>query len=107
MTKEFVTQYFFDNWFNAGLVCGGILVIFLWAKVLKKNGYLDIDDLLLASAFYIFCIVIGWLNVLAVVYFFKDPLIDAWNKFRKVKIIQTKQYKTKTLLYKDEDEPEF
>lgn len=96
-----ILAYLFSHWVQVGIVAS-LLCTFITARnKLRKEGFLTIGEVLLGVCFMALYVAGGWLTLL----FLGMLLKDQFEELLKIKIVKTREYKTKDLLYKEgEDE---
>ncbi len=92
-------KYFTQNWLKAGIVAGIICTAMLTRTKLKKDGFLTLGDILMGVLLMGLFTAGGWLTLVFLGFLFKEHL----DEILKVKLFTTKEFKTKNLLYKEED----
>lgn len=97
--QNLILKYFTSNWIHAGLFAGIICLCIVGKTQLKQKGFLTLGDILLGGAFMGVYIAGGWLTLIFLGVLLKEHLDEILN----IKLFTTKEFKTKNLLYKEED----
>lgn len=97
--KEFI-DYITLHWIQAGIFCAVICTYITGKNKLKKDGFLTLGEFLLGVFFMGLYMAGGWLTLI----FLGMLLKDQFEELLKIKVFKTTEFKTKNLLYKEDED---
>lgn len=94
-----IFKFFSDSWLIAGAIGTFVGLILITKNKLKRDGYLTVGDILLGGLMLATFILAGWITLVLLGIVFKEHLEGIFG----VKIFRTKEFKTKHLLYTEDE----
>lgn len=93
-------DYLWNHWIHAGIACGLVCTYLTAKNKLNKEGFVTIGEFLLGVFYMAVYIAAGWLGM----FFLGMLLKDEFEQLLRLKLFTTKEYKTKNLLYKQDED---
>lgn len=103
MTRTLIdsaAEFVVNSWLPSGTIIGCILLIYFTKVKLFKDGYITLGDMLKGAMYMIGYILLGWISLLILGIYLQEHFEELTN----IKIYRTKEFKTKILLYKDNED---
>lgn len=101
---DLVFEFIFTSWLYVGAAASIIAFVRIIKGIIKKEGYLKLEDLLLLLTMVLLGTVLGYVSLAILLYLFKDYYKDFFGRLMEIKVYKTKKYKTEQLLYKEHED---